>query len=930
MVSIGASSANSPGLLRQPLVMRKRRTSTAGGGVTDNGPIAFLFRRSNNPTFWIGAGMFCLVIAYVVIVIVVTRIHLKQQRHHMVPLVPTATTTTDNANKSFRQRLDEAKQQQQQKQPGTGNNNAKDDAKGKDDAKDALSSEHSSSFRQKHMKLGAAEVGVDPDPILVVPVADEKLQNSNEDFVGTYRNDPPLRDHPTPSNVLTAFLEESNFEDWNVKPLPIRSKATASKLRKVQYTRLNSCSKLTQQWPIDDSPVDEDPFLPWIHDAFPTPDGQFIQFVAQNKRRCRTGKRDPAEVQIMMNTQPQAALFQHVPVKRVNMTAVDNNSESDTQQHKVETRYKLVPYEQADTDGMTSRFVCRFKPFNLETLSVHNIDYDWTAFRKRYKVSFLKDDGGIKHIHVSQLNFKCPVPPELQEVVRNGSSVQNDWATLFVDLIPLRTPPRYGSPSQFLAPWYNEFQNTKKESDKEKKQSGKENKDSEEHDEVFDPLEEWGLDGHLLPRLDDSGRWENIPICMPSAMTFENERRNELNVPVEGGGSVAVSVQDAAAPPDIKKKEPNKRHKLVSCIWASAGYATRGNRFAINDGQRRLMEWITHNKLIGFDHFYLYDNSGAFDDDGTGVNLKGIADLFGPDDVTYIPWPAKVCNNNPNNVDSAGERSSQYAAESSCLLRFGPYVDYIGQFDIDEYLVPMGEHDTALSLIEKLEREDTRIVSFKSWRAWPRWAFIEEPVPIEDPHQCWNQGPCFDLRIPPQHTMLQAYNCDRQKPGQKSEAMPAEKQIYRSDYVTQHFVHYSAATALSALNKTEYKKQGFDWFRRAFPDKRQRFADELTEALMIHSKAVARQDTNQWEKVCHVDNLSKPKKERGLCRLGVPWPTNEERSALDPELQKANATAEGWAYNCYVNQKVEQLYVPQLQKALEERLKQLEKRNAAA
>lgn len=46
-------------------------------------------------------------------------------------------------------------------------------------------------------------------------------------------------------------------------------------------------------------------------------------------------------------------------------------------------------------------------------------------------------------------------------------------------------------------------------------------------------------------------------------------------------------------------------------------------------------------------------------------------------------------NNNPNNVDSPGERSSQYAAESSCRLRFGPHVDWFGQFDIDEYFVPM-------------------------------------------------------------------------------------------------------------------------------------------------------------------------------------------------------------------------------------------------
>jgi hypothetical protein len=349
-----------------------------------------------------------------------------------------------------------------------------------------------------------------------------------------------------------------------------------------------------------------------------------------------------------------------------------------------------------------------------------------------------------------------------------------------------------------------------------------------------------------------------------------------------------------------------KKHRLASCLWASAGYTTRGNRFAVNDGQRRLLEWITYNKLIGFDHFYIYDNSGAF---GSDTSLKPIADLF-PDDVTYVPWPSQICNNNPNNVDSVGERSSQYAAESSCRLRFGPDVDWIGQFDIDEYLVPMGSHNNITSLLNELDTENTKIISFGSWRAWPRWAFIEKPKPINDRGLCWSNDPCFQLTIPMKHTMLQAYNCDRQKPGQKTSTMPAEKQLYKSDYVLQHFVHYSAVTALSVKNRTEYEAEGFSWGgHRAFPDIRQRFGNEETEGLMIHTKAVAMQDTADWERVCHIDNLKLPTRSQGLCRLGVPWPN-------DPEEAEKNSTKEGWAYNCYVNDKVDNYLVPRLQDKL--------------
>jgi len=373
----------------------------------------------------------------------------------------------------------------------------------------------------------------------------------------------------------------------------------------------------------------------------------------------------------MFKTQPSAALFQHVPVKRTHREAGGEN------------RYRLSTHEEADHDGVATRFICRFKPSMEETLSVFNFDYDWAAHRKRQKHTFKIDDD-VKSVHTSQLIFRCPVPKSLQEKVRSGESVVNDFATLFVDVIPIRTPPRYGYPNSFLQPRYNESL-------------------SPNAGDRFDAQAEYGS-SHILPKIEDSGRWENIPICKTSLKEYYPEESSK-------GNEVAVASDPS---------KPEKKHRLVSCIWASAGYATRGNRFAINDGQRRLLEWIHFNKLLGFEHFYLYDNSFAFSQD---ITLKPIADLF-PGEVTYIKWPFQVCNNNPNNVDSPGERSSQYAAESSCRLRFGPHVDWIGQFDIDEYLVPMGSYTSILPLLEKLDNEGKKIVSFGSWRAWPRRAFI--------------------------------------------------------------------------------------------------------------------------------------------------------------------------------------------------------------
>lgn len=53
-----------------------------------------------------------------------------------------------------------------------------------------------------------------------------------------------------------------------------------------------------------------------------------------------------------------------------------------------------------------------------------------------------------------------------------------------------------------------------------------------------------------------------------------------------------------------------------------------------------------------------------------------------------------------------------------------------------------------------------------------------EPVEITQrgKEYCGRSNSCFELRVPTNTTMLQAYNCERQR-GPKKEVMPAEKQV---------------------------------------------------------------------------------------------------------------------------------------------------------
>jgi len=332
---------------------------------------------------------------------------------------------------------------------------------------------------------------------------------------------------------------------------------------------------------------------------------------------------------------------------------------------------------------------------------------------------------------------------------------------------------------------------------------------------------------------------------------------------------------------------------LIGCVWASSEYHTRGERYNIKDGQRRLKEWLTYNFMTGFDHFYVYDNSAVHTQDS---NLKPVTDLF-PDKVTRVPWNAKICNNRPNNVDSPGERSSQYAAEASCKLRFGSHAEWIGAFDIDEYLVPMGKYKSVPELLDMMEDQGLNMLNFASYRAWPRRILIDKPK-LLPPEKCgrWAKN-CFDLTVPSNRTILQTYNCDRQPPGEKQKTMPAEKQLYNSDYVKLHFVHYSEVTELTQLNKTAMIESGRKWTYRIGTDPTSRFVDEINEGTMMHAKAVAYQDTGKWDEVC--------KHDKGFCRLGNPYPPGAYEA-------KIKVDEEGWTYNCWVNEKVENYWVPKL------------------
>lgn len=445
------------------------------------------------------------------------------------------------------------------------------------------------------------------------------------------------------SKILTIYSEPRQSLDTTTLPLPNRT-TTASDLKVHAFpNRVVNCSaSVPLPLPIDDFPED-DPYLPWLHDYFVR--NESVHVIAQNKRRCETG--DGKEV-VMHYWEPQVALFQGVPVQPL-----------------TNGRYRLdTTPKQTDHLQQQTRFQCHFHNAThaQTTLSQFPFNYEYILWRKHKLPMFQTTGKDVATFEVSQLLFECPIPTLFRQ--DNKNRLANN---LYLDLVPIRTPARLKpllTPSHISPAEYEIMHN--------------------DH-ALFDSLEQFGH-GHILPAIQDSGRWANLPLC--------------------------------PAP-----KAPPKQYNFVGCTWTSSRYQRRGDATTIQDSALRLREWIIFHQLAGMDHMYLYDN--------TQSNQSELFDIVAefPDFVTYHPWPAQSCSNNRPNFKNPGERSSQYAVDAACRTRYGGNTEWMSFFDTDEYLVPMTK--SWRTLLDQLDDYD--VLHMRSSRGRPRIDLMEE---LNDPEQC--------------------------------------------------------------------------------------------------------------------------------------------------------------------------------------------------
>ena len=222
-------------------------------------------------------------------------------------------------------------------------------------------------------------------------------------------------------------------------------------------------------------------------------------------------------------------------------------------------------------------------------------------------------------------------------------------------------------------------------------------------------------------------------------------------------------------------------------------------------------------------------------------------------------------------------------------------------------MVPTGNYTSIKEFILDVEEneEKIKIINFYSARAKPRFDLMDisesgEAMPKEN------------------SSFLEAYNCERELPP-KTFWMPAEKQIYRpvssisvfdikntrlshtviisyiKDYVLHHFIHYPTASTESMMSKRENNDAGLPWRQRHNEEKmgHARFVNEITEATMIHTKALTHTELGKsWEEKC----------KRSSCHLGFPFPEEQIKTMKKEDFSVGKMkNSDGYVYNCWPN-----------------------------
>lgn len=140
---------------------------------------------------------------------------------------------------------------------------------------------------------------------------------------------------------------------------------------------------------------------------------------------------------------------------------------------------------------------------------------------------------------------------------------------------------------------------------------------------------------------------------------------------------------------------------------------------------RYLREWIEYHRIVGVQHFYLYNNFSE-DDFITILTPYINAGL-----VTLIEWPYA---------------QSQMEAYKDCIDKYACESQWLGFIDLDEFVVPI-QYDTIYDFLKTKRKRGSILIHWKCFGSAGKRDRDLSNLVIEDFNECWEKhsdvGKCF-------------------------------------------------------------------------------------------------------------------------------------------------------------------------------------------
>ncbi len=156
-----------------------------------------------------------------------------------------------------------------------------------------------------------------------------------------------------------------------------------------------------------------------------------------------------------------------------------------------------------------------------------------------------------------------------------------------------------------------------------------------------------------------------------------------------------------------------------------------------------LREWVEFHRLVGVEHFFLYDN-------GASTASRAILEPYITDGlVSYIPFaefPEKSMRNRYGK-DQFRKLSMQNLAYGDCARMYSKYCSWIIKIDLDEFIYPLKPFNTLPEAFKQFDKPGIRGFSVRAWRFGPSGEKVRTGLPVIETYTRRNPEPDKNWKV---------------------------------------------------------------------------------------------------------------------------------------------------------------------------------------